>query len=511
MDSNKFLAALKSTGIPVQSKAAAFEKDASFFQRKILGIISPTSQADVARSVRLAQEHDISLYPISGGKNWGYGSALPVSESAWLLDLSKLTRIVHYDAEQMAITIEPGVTQASLNQYLKDHSINAMTPNTGIGAHGNILGNILERGFGVAPLQDHASSLMSLKACLADGTEFQSFFRGLPHSIDGGYKWGIGPSLEPLFFQSGFGVITEATIKLSKRPQHIELAVMSIESNDDFRRAIQYGRELNFSFPGQVQAFKIFDAPQVKKTLGQNSDSLFGVKINSSRICIAVLYSNCFQASSLRKAVTNVATQNGLQRPRYFSRKRIDRLTSLLNVWPFSSFMNNHARPLRSLHEYMRLAEGYPSSIGLNLLYPELENEALESVNPAHDEKGILWYAPILPMRPDLVFHALTRISQLATNRGAPKPSMTITCVSESTAAITVPLLFERSSKEATYELYRELLSVGAKEGFFPYRVPIAFMAELMQFHPDYWAQVNRIRQAFDPKQTLAAGRYSTL
>jgi hypothetical protein len=41
--------------------------------------------------------------------------------------------------------------------------------------------------------------------------------------------------------------------------------------------------------------------------------------------------------------------------------------------------------------------------------------------------------------------------------------------------------------------------------------VPIAFMADLIKFHPNYWRQVDRVRQAFDPRKTLAAGRYCTL
>ncbi len=509
MSSVSFLDTLKSHHIPAKQEVSLLKKDASLFEREVCGVISPTSQEEVYRIVKLAKEQGVSLYPISGGKNWGYGTALPVADSAWILDLSGLSRIVHYDADQMAITIEPGVTQAMLDRYLMDHGIDAMTPNTGIGAHGNILGNILERGFGVAPLQDHASSLMSLKACLANGQEFQSFFRGLPQALDAGYKWGLGPSLEPLFFQSGLGIVTEATIKLMKRPKHIELAVLSIDDDHQLRHAIQYGRELNSEFPGQVQAFKVFDAPQVKKTLGNESDRLLGVKVASARICIAVLYSNPVQIRSLRKSVTRTASRNRLRGIKFFSRAKINRLRKSLTRWPLSALLKDQARPLESLHEYMRLAEGHPSSLGLNLLYPDLDNKSLETVNPAHDEKGIIWYAPIVPMKPELLLKAMTHISALSEKRGLPKPSMTITCVSEATAAITVPLLFDRQTRDNAYGLYRELLQLGAQEGFFPYRIPIEFMKDLLQFHPDYWNHVRSLQQALDPKQTLASGRYN--
>ncbi len=509
MDKSAFVSELSTRKIACRLDPGHFQKDVSLFERQIEGVIEPSTQDEVFEIVRVASRLGIALHPISGGKNWGYGTALPASNAIWILDLSRLNRILKIDLEQMAITLEPGVTQAMLHKYLEDNCIDAMTPNTGIGAHGNILGNILERGFGVAPIQDHASSILSLKACLPNGQEFQSFFRGLSGGIDGGYKWGIGPSLEPLFLQSNFAVITEATIKLAKRAERIELVAFSLKNEEKLFSAIEFGRELNFRLAGQVQAFKIFDSAQIKKTLDPQSDRLFGLDVKESRICIAVLYSNREQSRSLRKTVTRLSKKHELSGLRFFSRTRIDVLLRIASSWPFSYFLNRHLRSLNSLSEYMRLAEGHPSSIGLNILYPELSNQALESVDPAGDEKTIIWYAPIMPMKGTNVVRAIKCIASVTERAGLSRPSMTITCVSDATAAITVPLTFRSDERAMVYQLYRELLSVGAKEGFFPYRVPIEFMKDLVQYHPQYWEHVNRVKEAFDPKSTIAPGRYS--
>lgn len=509
MDSNSFVSEIESRKIDFRVEPGPLKNDVSLFRRQVNGVILPASQEEVFEVVRIAGQHGVSLHPISGGKNWGYGTALPAQDSVWILDLSRLNRIIGIDLEQMAITIEPGVTQSQLHQYLEENEFDAMTPNTGIGAHGNILGNILERGFGVAPLQDHASSLMSLKACMANGKEFQSFFRGLSGDIGNGYKWGIGPSLEPLFLQSNFAVITEATIKLTKRPEQIELAVFSVKNSAQLQAAVDAGRHLNLSLPGQVNAFKIFDSMQVKNTIDSRSERLFGVQIGASRICIAVLYSNRDQIGTLRKAAKRIIRKHGFSDLNFFSRRGINRLNGFLDMWPLKGMFHQHRRALKSLSEYMRLAEGYPSSIGLNILYPNLESQLLASVDPVKDGKTIIWYAPITPMKGENLAKVIGRIGELTSKAGLPRPSMTITCVSETTAAITVPLLFKPVEREAVYDLYRELLKVGAKEGFFPYRVPIEFIKDLVQFHPQYWAQIKVVKEALDPKNSIAPGRYS--
>src|SRR4051812_39078878 len=43
-------------------------------------ILQPASQAEVSAAVRVAARHRIALYPISRGKNWGYGDACAITD-----------------------------------------------------------------------------------------------------------------------------------------------------------------------------------------------------------------------------------------------------------------------------------------------------------------------------------------------------------------------------------------------------------------------------------------------
>ena len=59
-------------------------------------------------------------YPISSGRNWGYGGASPVLNDALIVDFNKMNNIRHFDDVNGVVDIEPGVTQGQLAHYLKD-------------------------------------------------------------------------------------------------------------------------------------------------------------------------------------------------------------------------------------------------------------------------------------------------------------------------------------------------------------------------------------------------------
>ena len=46
--------------------------------KRILGVLQPKTIEEVQSFVEWANKENKSLYPISGGRNWGYGSKSPV-------------------------------------------------------------------------------------------------------------------------------------------------------------------------------------------------------------------------------------------------------------------------------------------------------------------------------------------------------------------------------------------------------------------------------------------------
>ena len=97
----------------------------------------------------------VPVYPISSGKNWGYGSRVPAADGCILLDLGRMNRIVDFNEELAYVTVEPGVTQAQLYAFLRERGSNLWVDATGASPECSLIGNAVERGFGHTPYGDH--------------------------------------------------------------------------------------------------------------------------------------------------------------------------------------------------------------------------------------------------------------------------------------------------------------------------------------------------------------------
>ena len=213
--------------------------------RQILAAIKVSSSNQITGIMRIANKHMISIYPISTGNNWGYGSANPIKNNSIILDLSDLNEILNFDDELGYITLEPGVTQKMLFEYFKINKVNYLVPTTGAGPNCSILGNVIERGYGITPLSDHFASLISLEAILPDGSLYKSplsDFKAV--EVAKVFKYGIGPYLDGIFTQSNFGIVTKITIALAKKTEHTEVFMFSIKETKDLNHTIKIIREI---------------------------------------------------------------------------------------------------------------------------------------------------------------------------------------------------------------------------------------------------------------------------
>jgi len=78
--------------------------------------IIPRDQAEAAAAVRQASASRTAVYPIGGGTSLRYG--LAAQQPGIALQLAELNRIVDYPARDMTITVEAGITMATLTKTL---------------------------------------------------------------------------------------------------------------------------------------------------------------------------------------------------------------------------------------------------------------------------------------------------------------------------------------------------------------------------------------------------------
>jgi FAD/FMN-containing dehydrogenase len=225
----------------------------------------PTSENEVLQILQDAKAKSLSVHPFSGGHNWGYGEDISLNPANYKINFSKMNKIIGFDTDFGLLRIQPGVTQKDLENFLIQNNLDYYVPNTGAGGRGSILGNALERGFGIAPIQDHASSIVSLKGFLADGSVYESTLKEIDSTLAECFQWGIGPQLDLLASQSSWIIITEVTIQLVKKFERTDILIASF-ADKQIGAVVETLRGLTQALPGNIVSIKILNRKLYLKT-----------------------------------------------------------------------------------------------------------------------------------------------------------------------------------------------------------------------------------------------------
>ena len=191
-----------------------------------VAVVRPTGCKQVPEVVRVANAHRVPLYPISRGKNWGWGDACPVTEGQVILEVSCLDRIVEVDEELGYAVVQPGVTQSQLANHLRAAHSSWWLDWTAAGPDTSVLGNVLERGI---TSEERAAQAAGMQVVLGDGTTVRTGYGHFSGTrVAHLSRWGVGPALDGLFTQSNLAVVTELGIWLQPRPAHAELGYIAV-------------------------------------------------------------------------------------------------------------------------------------------------------------------------------------------------------------------------------------------------------------------------------------------
>jgi 4-cresol dehydrogenase (hydroxylating) flavoprotein subunit len=199
--------------------------------------IAPLTADEVQAIVRLANEHKIPLWPISRGKNFGYGSAAPVLSGSVILDLSRMKQI-SMDVANGTALLEPGVGFYDLFDYVEENNIPYWISPPG-NSWGSVAGNALDRGVGYTPYGDHADRICGMEVVLPNGELLRTGMGAMTDSPCWNlHPYGFGPNWDQLFVQSNFGVVTKLGMWLMPKPESIVALDMELDKMDDLGWAI---------------------------------------------------------------------------------------------------------------------------------------------------------------------------------------------------------------------------------------------------------------------------------
>ena len=184
-------------------------------------VVQPATVEQVRDIVRVAAEHGVPLWTNSQARNNGYGGAGVRVKGAVTVNLRRMNRILEIDDELCYARVEPGVSFLQLYEALRDggHPLMLSVPDIG---WGSVIGNSLDHGVTYLPLGQDFMAPCGMEVVLADGDVLRTGMGGVP----GGrawnvYKRGLGPTLDQLFMQSNFGIVTKMGLWLAPLPEAI--------------------------------------------------------------------------------------------------------------------------------------------------------------------------------------------------------------------------------------------------------------------------------------------------
>lgn len=181
-------------------------------------VVFAQSEAEVQETIRVCAQHKVPVIPFGTGTSLEGGVNAPAGGIC--IDLTGMNKIVKVNAEDLDVTVEPGVTREQLNEYLRDTGLFfPIDP----GANASLGGMASTRASGTNAVRygTMRDNVIRLRAVMPDGRVVSTGGRARKSSA--------GYDLARLLIGSEgtLGVITELTLRLYGIPEAMSAAIVS--------------------------------------------------------------------------------------------------------------------------------------------------------------------------------------------------------------------------------------------------------------------------------------------
>jgi 4-cresol dehydrogenase (hydroxylating) len=432
---------------------------------------------------------------------------VPLADGAVLLDLGRLDRIVAYDEDLAYVTIEPGVTQAMLGDFLRAAGNRCWIDANGSSPDSTLVGNLLARGFGPTAYGDHVSAACGLEVVLADGSLLHTGYGAFASSrLAGLDRWAPGPMLDGLFSQSNFGVVTKLTLWLMPAAERVETVMFEMDDLDSvaaccdavrgwrldgtIRGAIWIGNHWRIITGFQQFPWEASDPPLT----AADGEAL------ARRLGIA-RWTGCvpLYGSRARVAVDRRAVRAGL-------RGKVRRVTC------FDDRILEVADPSPRDHFAKNLHQAYSGGVfpGLRRAYWRKRTPIPSDPDPDRDAVGFIFCTAAVPLRGADVAEA-NAAAEAVIERHGYEPAINCVGTRDRVVQLVASIVYDREVPRAddrAMACYSELAATLAAAGFTPFRLGIHSMTEMDKAEPNYTGVLRALKAALDPRGIVAPGHY---
>ena len=522
----EFAAIVGADHVVVDRDALSAAETATFaVGHRVPVIVRPSSREQVQDSLRVATRHGIPVYPVSSGKNWGYGSRVPAADGCVLLELSRMKRIVDFDERQAYITVEAGVTQQEVYDFLAERGSRLVLDCTGASPDCSVIGNTMERGFGHTPYGDHFANICNLEVVLPTGECIETGFGRYENiAATSTYRWGVGPVLDGLFSQSNFGIVTRMTVFLMPMPEYFQAFFFRCDGEESLGAVIDALRPLRLDntlrsachIGNQYKVISGIQQYPWDRTGGNTPLTLAQANALSSELDIGTwngsgaLYGTRAQVAAARAAV-KAALRGKVTKLRFLDdttlrwAERFATPCKLVAGWDLRKVLDL----VRPIYGLMR---GVPTDYPLRSVYWRKRMPVPASMDPDRDLCGLIWCAPVAPTA-GVHAERLSRIASDVLLAAGFEPMLSITLLTERTLTCVVSISYDRDvpgEDERALACHRDLVQTLTYEGYHFYRLGIQSMSEMAGGESTYGKLLADLKRLFDPSGVLAPGRYQS-
>jgi FAD/FMN-containing dehydrogenase len=466
--------------------------------------IAPASAEEVQAVVRAANEFRVPLYPISTGRNLGYGGSAPVLSGSVVLDLKRMNRILEVNERNAYALVEPGVSYFDLYRYIQERGLKLWIdcPDPG---WGSVIGNALDHGVGYTmnPYRDHFDAHCGMEVVTGAGDLVRTGMGALPGSKTWQhFKYGYGPYLDGMFSQSNFGVVTKMGIWLMPEPEAYIDGTVQVFGHDDIIALVDH---MNYVMNTGLQNAGTNLQSPLRFAVARNQELRDAL---ASDLPADIAKLNAFARSSNTPFYSNIFKFYGPEevvRAQWDYTKR--RLASIPNV----RFQEGAFYRFPLTVEQRRNVRD-PQDLGI----PTLETFSIGArSNFAPATRGHLGFSPVIPMTGEAVIES-QRVFQRVLQQFGTDVALLVFPQSYHPRTFVILCMFyvmpEARHNQAVRDTFKRLIDVAAEHGWGEYRTHAAFMdecARAYRFNDNALLRLQeRIKDAVDPNGVLSAGRY---
>ena len=475
--------------------------------------VCPANTEQVQEVVRIANRHRVPIYPISTGKNLGYGGSAPNYSGSVVVDLKRMNRVLEVNEANGTVIVEPGVSYFDLYKHFEDNKIRLMidVPDPG---WGSLIGNALDHGGGYlqAPFRNHFDSHCGMEVVLPNGELLRTGMGALPESQSWAeYKFGVGPWIDGIFSQSNFGIVTKMGFWLMPEPDAVLIGSIHAHRREDLSPFVEV---LNYVENSGVANGMPFLASQlyggstfiprdprivehVQKLGHEPSDEELQAFGRANDIPI---WTTQLKFYGPEKALP--------ENWEYCKRKFAERIPGITASEPKLWKLPLKPEERNQVHK---------PTFGI----PSLEMFARGARSESHPEPdwGHIWFAPIIPRSGEAIFEANRVIAKILSDYGLVdsyrRVRFSVPTTYWNRAFILIygfAVTRDPERDRRTLEGLKVLISECAKHGWGEYRAAPALQQHITDVYSFNKHALRRfhetLKDAIDPNGILAAGRY---